>query len=69
MKKQWKQFLEENSSYWSYGIVPSLVKRLDEALKAGDDETVQEIFDSLSTQGVTLDENGNLRFIMDIGSN
>jgi hypothetical protein len=69
MKKQWTKFLEDNASEWSYGIVPSLVKRLDEALKAGDDETVQETFDSLAAQGVILDEDGNLRFIMDIGSN
>lgn len=66
MRKQWKKFLEDNSSNWSYGIVPSLVERLDEALKAGDDGIVQEALDGLAAQGVILDENGNLRFAMDI---
>ena len=66
MKKQWQKFLEENSSYWSYGIVPSLVESLDKAIKANDDETVQEILEALETQGVTLTRAGNLYHVTDI---
>ncbi len=66
MKKQWKEFLEENQSNWSYGIVPSLVKRLDAAQKAGDQESVQEVLDGLASQGVVLGKDGNLYFISDV---
>lgn len=66
MRKQWQKFLEENGSYWSYGIVPQLVESLDKALKAGDEETAQEILDALETQGVTLTKAGNLYHITDI---
>ena len=65
MKKQWKEFLEENQSNWSYGIVPSLVARLDAAQKAGDEESVQEVLDGLASQGVVLGKNGNLYFYLD----
>ncbi len=68
MKKQWAEFLDENEICWSYGIVPSLVERLDEAIKAGDDATVQEALDGLAAQGIVLDKNENLRFAMDIDS-
>ena len=66
MKKQWKEFLEENQSSWSYGIVPSLVKRLDKAQKAGDQESVKEVLDGLASQGVVLGKDGNLYFISDV---
>lgn len=66
MKKQWKKFLEENQSSWSYGIVPSLVKRLDAAQKAGDEESVQEVLDGLASQGVVLGKDGNLHFVSDV---
>ena len=66
MKRQWRKFLKENEGNWSYGIVPALVARLDEALKAGDEVTVQEALDGLAAQGVVLDRNGNLRFAVDI---
>ena len=66
MKKQWKQFLEDNSSFWSYGIVPQLVESLDKALKAGDENTAQEILDALETQGVTLTRAGNLYHVTNI---
>lgn len=62
MRKQWRKFLEDNSSNWSYGIVPALVERLDEALKAGDDGIVQDMVAYLASRGVILDKNGNLRF-------
>lgn len=63
MIKQWKKFLAENSSNWSYGIVPTLVERLDIAIKAGDVETAQEILDALASQGVALTKAGNLYFV------
>lgn len=66
MKRQWRKFLKENEGNWSYGIVPALVARLDEALKAGDEATVQEALEGLAAQGVVLDRNGNLRFAVDI---
>ena len=66
MKKQWKEFLEENQSSWSYGIVPSLVERLAVAQKAGDQESVQEVLDGLASQGVVLGKDGNLYFISDV---
>lgn len=66
MKKQWRKFLDENDANWSYGIVPSLVERLDKALKAGDDGIVQDMVAYLASQGVILDENGNLCFATDI---
>ena len=62
MKKQWKKFLAENQCYWSYGIVPSLVKRLDAAQKADDQESVKEILNALASQGVVLGKDGNLYF-------
>jgi len=66
MRKQWKEFVEENQCYWSYGIVPSLVKRLDAAKKAGDQESVKEALDALATQGVVLGKDGNLHFVSDV---
>jgi len=62
MKKQWAKFLDDNATCWSYGIVPALVKRLDEALKADDDGIVQDMVAYLASRGVILDKNGNLRF-------
>ena len=66
MRKQWQEFVEENQCYWSYGIVPSLVKRLAAAKKAGDQESVKEALDALATQGVILGKDGNLYFISDV---
>lgn len=66
MRKQWQKFLEDNSAYWSYGIVPSLVESLDKAIKVGDEETAKEILDALATQGVTISKAGNLYHVMDI---
>lgn len=66
MKKQWIKFLEEHKSNWSYGIVPSLVKRLAEGIEADDEKIVQEALEGLVAQGVILDKNKNLHFIMDI---
>ena len=54
MRKQWRKFVEENQCYWSYGIVPRLVKRLAAAQKAGDQEGVQEALDALATRFATL---------------
>ena len=65
MRKQWQEFLDENQSSWSYGIVPSLVKRLDQAQKAEDQKSIKEILDALATQGVILGKDGNLYFISD----
>ena len=66
MRKQWQDFVDDNQCYWSYGIVPRLVKRLDEAQKAGDQESVKEALDALATQGVVLGKDGNLYFISDV---
>lgn len=66
MKKQWRKFLRENEGNWSYGIVPALVERLAEGIEAGDEVTVQEALEGLAAQGVVLDQNGNLRFALDI---
>ena len=65
MRKQWQEFIEENQCYWSYGIVPNLVKRLDQAQKAGDQESFKEILDALAMQGVILGKDGNLYFFSD----
>lgn len=66
MRKQWQEFIEENACYWSYGIVPNLVKRLDQAQKAGDQESVKEVLDGLASQGVVLGKDENLYFVSDI---
>jgi len=66
MRKQWQEFVEENQCYWSYGIVPRLVKRLAAALKAGDEKGVRNALDGLSSQGVVLGKDGNLYFISDV---
>ena len=66
MKKQWRKFVQENQSSWSYGIVPSLVERLAVAEKAGDQEGIKEVLDALATQGVVLGKDGNLHFISDV---
>ena len=66
MRKQWRKFVEENQCYWSYGIVPRLVKRLVAAQKAGDQETFKETLDALATQGVILGKDGNLCFFSDV---
>jgi len=68
MRKQWRKFVEDNQCYWSYGIVPSLVKRLDAAQKAGDQETFKETLDALATQGVVLGKDGNLYFFSEIAT-
>lgn len=66
MRKQWQKFVEDNQCYWSYGIVPRLVKRLDAAQKAGNQEGVKEALDALATQGVVLGKDGNLYFVSDV---
>lgn len=66
MKRQWRKFLKENEGNWSYGIVPTLVERLAEAIEAGDEATVQEALEGLAAQGVILDKDENLRFALDI---
>ncbi len=66
MRTQWKEFVEENQSNWSYGLVPCLVERLDVAIKAGDGERVKEVLDGLALQGVVLGKDGNLYFVSDI---
>lgn len=66
MKKQWEEFIAENQSNWSYGIVPCLVNRLDVALKDGDVESIKEVMNDLELQGVVLGEDGNLYFMSDI---
>ena len=66
MRKQWQEFVEKNQCYWSYGIVPSLVKRLAAAQKAGDQESVKKALDALATQGVVLGKDGNLHFVSDV---
>ena len=63
MKKQWKAFLKNNGTLWSYGIVPALVRQLDEAQ---DETTKQKALDGLATQGVGLDKNDNLVYMMDM---
>ena len=65
MKKQWQDFLDENN-FWSYGIVPSLVNRLSDAIDSNDDETAQKMLDALATQGVIVDSNDNLCFVLDL---
>ncbi len=69
MKEQWQRFLEDNSSCWNYGIVPSLVKRLDDAIESVGDcevnELINELIDSLYFQGVMLNDEGNLCFVAD----
>lgn len=65
MKNQWRKFLDENESCWSYNIVPELVKRLADAVDAGDDKEVKDLLVSLYTQGVILDDKDNLCFVAD----
>lgn len=65
MKKQWRKFLDENESNWPYGIVPELVKRLADAVDAGDDKEVKDLLVSLYSQGVILDDKDNLCFVAD----
>jgi len=61
MKKQWKEFLEDNQSNWSYDIVPSLVRKL-----ATEKNTAEQakIIDSLALQGIVITPKGNLDFAM-----
>jgi len=65
MKKQWRKFLNENESCWSYGIVPELVKRLADAIEANDYVEISYLLDSLYHQGVMLDDDDNLCFVAD----
>ena len=65
MKKQWKKFIDDNKSCFSYGIVLTLVKRLDKAIKSSDRALIDDLLNALVLQGVILDINGNLRFAMD----
>lgn len=65
MIEQWQGFLEENSSCWNYGIVPSLVERLAAAIDARDYVEISYLLDSLYYQGVMLDDNDNLCFVAD----
>jgi hypothetical protein len=65
MREQWQRFLDDNASCWAYNIVPELVERLAEAVELGDDEEVIDLLDSLYLQGVMLDDEGNLCFVVD----
>jgi hypothetical protein len=65
MREQWRKFLQDNESNWTYGIVPAMVERLAEAVELGDDEKIKDLLDGLYTQGVMLDDNGNLCFVAD----
>jgi len=60
MKKQWKKFLEDNQSNWSYDIVPSLVRKL-----ATEKNTAEQakIIDSLALQGIIITPKGDLDFM------
>lgn len=63
MKKQWQKFIDDNSSNFSYGIVPALVERLHEAMTAGDDVAMTEALDGLRSQGIILGKDGNLYYM------
>ncbi len=65
MREQWRKFLKDNETNWSYGIVPSMVERLAEAVELGDDEEVMDLLDGLYLQGVMLNDEGNLCFVAD----
>lgn len=65
MREQWQRFLDDNESNWNYGIVPSMVECLAEAVEVGDDEKVMDLLDGLYLQGVMLDDNDNLCFVAD----
>jgi hypothetical protein len=65
MREQWRKFLDDNEGCWSYGIVPSMVERLAEAVELGDDEKVKDLLYGLYLQGVMLDDNDNLCFVAD----
>lgn len=66
MKEQWRKFLDENEAIWSYGIVPRLVRQLADAIEVGDLGIVQSSIYALGVQGVVVDEEGNLRFAMEL---
>ena len=66
MLEQWKQFLDENSSNWSYGIVPNLVKELDKAIKLENPRLFNAITYQLAKHGITLDKKGHLRFATEL---
>ena len=65
MREQWRKFLQDNKSNWSYGIVPDLVNCLAEAIDARDYVEISYLLDSLYYQGVMLDDNDNLCFVAD----
>ncbi len=69
MREQWQRFLEDNSSCWNYGIVPSLVKRLAAAIDSVGDcevnELIIDLIDALYSQGVMVNDEGNLCFVAD----
>lgn len=64
MKRQWKKFLKENESSWSYGFVPALVNRLESAMANGNDDEIKNNLDGLAEQGVILNSKGELTFLM-----
>ena len=65
MREQWRKFLQDNKSNWTYGIVPDLVKCLVVAIDANDYDEINYLLDSLYCQGVMLDDDGNLCFVAD----
>ena len=65
MREQWRKFLQDNESNWTYGIVPDLVRRLADAIDANDYVEISYLLDSLYYQGVMLDDEDNLCFVAD----
>jgi hypothetical protein len=63
MRKQWQKFIDDNSSNFSYGIVPSLVERLHDAMTANDDVAMAQALDGLRAQGIILAKDGNLYYM------
>lgn len=66
MLEQWQQFLDENSSNWSYGVVPNLVKELDKAIRLENPRLFNAITYQLAKHGITLDKKGHLRFATEL---
>lgn len=64
MRSQWVKFLNDNKANWSYGIVPMLVERLADAMDKGDFITIRETLEDLYYQGIVMDNNGNLCFLV-----
>ena len=65
MKNQWKSFLESRP-IWPYGIVPSLVNQLDNAIRDDNQKEITELIRALAMQGVVIDQNGDLCYAADV---